>query len=97
LKEDGGRIILEVQDDGRGISTTEISNPRSMGLLGMRERAGLLGGDFKIGRIPGHAGTRVTVSLPFKRPDENTAENNENSFSRRSRRSTAWVEADSRR
>jgi signal transduction histidine kinase len=97
LKEAGGRIILEVQDDGRGISATEISNPRSMGLLGMRERAALLGGELKIGRIPGHAGTRVSVSLPLRRPEEKAGDSHESSFSRRSRRSTAWVEANSRR
>src|SRR5256714_2873150 len=48
LKERDDRIILEVKDNGRGISKGDISNTRSMGLLNMRERAGLLGGDFKI-------------------------------------------------
>ncbi|MEY2429702.1 MAG: hypothetical protein QOJ40_2587, partial [Verrucomicrobiota bacterium] len=95
LKERDGRIILEVKDNGRGISREEISNTRSMGLLGMRERAGLLGGTFKIGCMPGGKGTRLTVSIPVRRPARE--KNHENTFSRRSRRSTAWVEADSRR
>ncbi len=59
-----GRIKLEVHDNGRGISKLEISNPKSMGLLGMRERAALLGGSFRIGRIQHGHGTKVTVSVP---------------------------------
>src|SRR5690348_4737028 len=39
LKEADGRITLEVRDNGRGIARTEIFNSKSMGLLGMRERA----------------------------------------------------------
>jgi signal transduction histidine kinase len=66
LKQNDGRIILEVRDNGRGISTEEISNTHSMGLLGMKERAGLLGGDFTIGRVPGGQGTKVTVSIPLR-------------------------------
>src|SRR6266481_3895660 len=41
LKQSSGQITLQVSDNGRGITPTEISNPTSMGLLGMRERAGL--------------------------------------------------------
>jgi signal transduction histidine kinase len=68
LKEAGGRIMLEVTDNGRGISPNEISDTKSMGLLGMRERAALLGGSFKIGRLNRGKGTRVTVVLPLPRP-----------------------------
>src|SRR5690349_20034119 len=68
LKGIDGHIVLEVIDDGRGISKEEISNTNSMGLLGMRERAALLGGDFKIGRLPRGKGTRLKVSIPLRRP-----------------------------
>jgi signal transduction histidine kinase len=64
LKEDSARVILEVKDDGRGISKEEISDPRSMGLLGMRERAALLGGDFRIQSLRGGKGTRACVAIP---------------------------------
>jgi signal transduction histidine kinase len=63
LKEDGDRIILEVKDNGRGINRDEISNSRSMGLLGMRERAELLGGEFDIQSMRGK-GTKVCVAIP---------------------------------
>lgn len=68
LREHSGRLTLEVHDNGRGITPAEIKNPRSMGLLGMRERAALLGGKFKIGGVPGQGGTRVVVSVPIARP-----------------------------
>lgn len=93
LKQRGERIILEVNDNGRGISASEISNTHSMGLLGMRERAGLLGGDFKIGPGAGGKGTKVTVSIPVAHAN---GQNHENSFGGRPRRGTARLEANSR-
>src|SRR5262249_2352976 len=36
LSEVGDQLVLEVQDNGRGISDVEIKNTRSIGLLGMR-------------------------------------------------------------
>jgi len=65
LREAAGRIILEVKDNGRGISDEEISNTQSMGLLGMRERAALLGGTFEIGPGPRDKGTKVAASIPL--------------------------------
>jgi len=93
LKEAGGRIILEVKDNGRGISPEEITNPRSMGLLGMKERAALLGGSFKIGLPSGGKGTLVTVSIPHR---SSISDQNENSVNRRSRRRAPRLEANSR-
>jgi signal transduction histidine kinase len=94
LKERGDRVILGVRDNGRGISKAEISNTKSMGLLNMRERAALLGGDFKISRIPGGKGTRVVVSIPLQRPKTVKAQN-ENPVNRRSRSRPPRVEANS--
>ncbi|OGO40616.1 MAG: hypothetical protein A2Z03_08365 [Chloroflexi bacterium RBG_16_56_8] len=59
-------LTLQVRDDGRGIQAGEIAGTHSLGLLGMRERAELLGGAFDIRGVPGE-GTTVTVSIPFKR------------------------------
>jgi signal transduction histidine kinase len=56
-----------VQDNGRGITEREVQDPRAVGLLGMRERAHLLGGDFRIAGKPGR-GTKVTVSIPARGP-----------------------------
>lgn len=94
LKEVAGRIILEVKDNGRGISLEEITNPQSMGLLGMKERAALLGGTFKIGPGPGGRGTLATVSIPLRRLN---SEKHEDSAHRRPRRRSPRLEANSRR
>nr|MBA2320179.1 PAS domain S-box protein [Deltaproteobacteria bacterium] len=56
-------VEFEVRDDGRGIRPEEAANANSLGLLGMRERATLLGGSFHIGPAEG-GGTLVRVTLP---------------------------------
>jgi signal transduction histidine kinase len=64
LSVEDGWVRLDVTDDGRGIRLEEIDDPRSLGLLGMRERATLHGGSFRI--APGHGGgTAVSVTLPW--------------------------------
>ena len=60
-------LRLEVEDNGRGLSPTApgerpAARP-AWGLLGMRERAELLGGHFDIGARPG-GGTRVVITIP---------------------------------
>jgi glucose-6-phosphate-specific signal transduction histidine kinase len=54
-------ISLIIEDNGRGLSTTQKSD--GMGLLGMRERALSLGGEFKLISSLGN-GTRIEVKLP---------------------------------
>ena len=62
LGRKGEIITLEVRDNGRGISEEEIQDPRSFGLIGMRERAKYFGGSLTIKGTP-RTGTVVTVSL----------------------------------
>lgn len=57
--------VLEISDNGRGVTPEQIAGPDSLGLLGMRERAELLGGSVTIAGEPGK-GTRVTVMLPLR-------------------------------
>lgn len=59
------KLTLQIQDDGRGIRSNEISGLHSLGLLGMRERATRLGGSFVIQGSP-KSGTLVTASFPIK-------------------------------
>lgn len=56
-------LTLQIRDDGRGIQSHEISGLRSLGLVGMRERAKRIGAAFDIHGVPGE-GTTLTVSLP---------------------------------
>jgi len=60
-------VILEVHDNGIGVQEAQLSNGRSLGILGMHERALLLGGEFTIHGVPGH-GTTVTVRIPREAP-----------------------------
>lgn len=57
-------LILQVIDNGRGIEAKHINAPASLGLLGIRERAGLLGGSVEIRGKPGK-GTTVSVAVPL--------------------------------
>lgn len=60
----GGWVILEIQDNGRGITGEDRRRAKSFGLLGMNERATLLGGEFTISGEPGR-GTTVRVRIPL--------------------------------
>jgi PAS domain S-box-containing protein len=64
MMEQCGSLILKVSDDGRGIKESEIVEAKSLGLLGMRERALVFGGRVEVAGAEGH-GTTVTVSLPL--------------------------------
>jgi signal transduction histidine kinase len=61
---DGSSVSLEVHDNGKGISEEQRSGSGSLGILGMRERALLLGGEFSIAGQP-NRGTRVSVRIPL--------------------------------
>jgi two-component system sensor histidine kinase UhpB len=58
-----GELHLEVADNGLGIRETDLADSSSLGLLGMRERAALLGGEVSIGGGP-RGGTVVALRLP---------------------------------
>ena len=57
-------LELVVKDDGRGITDDEQHNTRSLGLLGMKERALLVGGEVSIKGAKGK-GTTVLVRIPL--------------------------------
>lgn len=95
LAEDGGRLVLEVKDNGRGITESQMASSRSIGLLGMRERAALLGGELHIRGAPGK-GTAVTVRIPLRRPAPNGRCEQGGTTHRRPHRGMPKVEANSR-
>jgi two-component system sensor histidine kinase UhpB len=63
VRERGRMLTLTIRDNGRGITKAERSSGKSIGLLGMSERARLLGGRMAIAGAPGR-GTTVTVTVP---------------------------------
>lgn len=67
LVEEEGYLIMMVSDNGRGISEEEMASTRSLGLVGMRERAMLIGGEVTLHGVPGK-GTTVTLRVPLNGP-----------------------------
>ena len=74
LRTGGSQVTLEIEDDGRGIVPEQVANDRSLGLLGMRERAVVLGGDVSVEPVVPH-GTRVTLRLPRQAQDTSAVSN----------------------
>lgn len=67
LQVENGMLTLQVEDNGRGISSMDLGKHGSFGLRGMEERVRQLGGIIRISGIPG-AGTRVNVRMPLGAP-----------------------------
>ncbi len=63
LAEGKGVFELRIRDNGRGIKEAEMTHPGAIGLLGMRERAAIIGGAFNITGRPAK-GTAITVRVP---------------------------------
>jgi PAS domain S-box-containing protein len=64
LRREGGAVQLIVEDDGRGFDVEEALRRGRLGLLGMRERAQMLGGTLEIESTPGY-GTAIYANLPL--------------------------------
>jgi len=66
LEEKGTELVLKIRDNGRGITEGEQDGLCTLGLLGMRERAYLIGGRVDLTGIRGQ-GTTVTLRVPHCR------------------------------
>jgi signal transduction histidine kinase len=62
----GHRVLLSIADDGKGFTVDPDfrSYGGHWGLLGMRERAGQIGGSLRVGSAPGQ-GTKVLLLVPY--------------------------------
>ncbi|OPX97745.1 MAG: Signal transduction histidine-protein kinase/phosphatase DegS [Syntrophorhabdus sp. PtaB.Bin006] len=69
LRNSGDKLIMEIRDDGRGITKKEIMDHKSIGLTGMRERAYAMEGNLAIIGVRGQ-GTIVTLSVPLNEGNE---------------------------
>jgi len=63
MKQTATSIVLGVEDNGIGIGPQSLSGLRSLGLVGMRERAVACGGNLMIRGTPG-SGTAIVVTIP---------------------------------
>lgn len=64
LKKLDKKLILQVEDDGKGIKEEEIKHNNSLGILGMRERARIIGGELKVFNGKEN-GTVILLSAPL--------------------------------
>jgi PAS domain S-box-containing protein len=68
LSQEGNNVVLEVRDNGKGFPTTNAEGKKTLGLVGMQERALMMDGDFRIESMPGQ-GTYIFVSIPMSIPN----------------------------
>jgi PAS domain S-box-containing protein len=64
IEKDDDELIVEIKDNGRGITEAEKARPSSLGLIGMQERTRLIKGKIEIIGFPGK-GTALTLRVPF--------------------------------
>ncbi|RZI42377.1 response regulator [Herbaspirillum sp. HC18] len=69
LQELENEMLLIVKDNGRGLPEPAAGRKKTYGLLGMHERAKLLGGTLDISSSPG-GGTRIEASIPLRRASQ---------------------------
>ena len=66
LKKMENKVKLTVSDNGLGITADRINDPRSLGLIGLRERVYARSGTIQIRGFP-HRGTKITVEIPLNK------------------------------
>ncbi len=64
LVKENGMLVLKVRDDGKGFDRKIAEGKRTLGILGMKERAEMMGGRFTVESSAGK-GTAVTVIVPL--------------------------------
>jgi signal transduction histidine kinase len=69
LEQKGDALCLAVEDNGRGIKEQEAAGLSSFGLMGLRERVALLGGNMVLQGRSGK-GTTLTAQIPLSRLEE---------------------------
>ncbi|MBI4126529.1 MAG: PAS domain-containing sensor histidine kinase, partial [Deltaproteobacteria bacterium] len=69
LKKTEETLILRVHDNGKGVTEAELERANSLGVIGMRERAHLVGGKIDFVGKPGK-GTTVTLQVPYREVKE---------------------------
>jgi two-component system, NarL family, sensor histidine kinase UhpB len=90
---DQGKVHLKIQDDGQGFDLNQAAGQavpiQHLGLLGIKERATLVGGEVTIDSVPGK-GTRLQICVPIPLEVDYHEENDTGIAGRRSYDSAGW-------
>jgi signal transduction histidine kinase len=65
LKIEKDEVTMKIRDDGVGFDQQDVTGKSSLGILGMKERAAQINGDFKINSHPG-SGTDISLQLSLQ-------------------------------
>ena len=64
LETDGNTIVLKVKNDGQKTATGIIKNEKDLGIIEIKERVYILGGQYEMKIEPG-VGTEIKITIPF--------------------------------
>ncbi|HXO77634.1 MAG TPA: PAS domain S-box protein, partial [Puia sp.] len=64
-EREDANILLKIEDDGKGFEVGKTGEKKTLGLLGMKERTLMMGGQFRMDSHPGK-GTTLSVTVPLK-------------------------------
>jgi signal transduction histidine kinase len=70
LEFSGGFLKMIVSDNGKGMDLSVSSSGKTLGLLGIKERTHILGGNFEYKSEPGK-GTELLIMVPYFRDEQN--------------------------
>jgi signal transduction histidine kinase len=71
LRATGTKITLHITDNGKGILSGDTQKSKSLGIVGMKERALFLGGHLDVAGAPG-GGTVVALEVPMNGTEQRT-------------------------
>jgi signal transduction histidine kinase len=69
LSADASEVRLSVEDNGVGVTASQLQDPDSHGIIGMRERVAHFGGRLSVGPRPDGRGTEVVSVAPIGAPE----------------------------